>query len=124
MPLMRPMSFGEPDGDSTPSISSTCLWGPDLLVAPVVEQGKYEIVRFVGKASAGKLEISLQTEAGKAFNPVARGFALLVHNFTAKPRTVSIASRSVPFKWNAERRLLEVNVPARQRQAATVAITL
>jgi oligosaccharide 4-alpha-D-glucosyltransferase len=221
MPLMRPVLFEEPDGNDSPSISSTYLWGPDLLVAPVVEQGatrkevyfpvkgsswfdfytdkphrggitqvmatapdripvfvragafipmakvvqstrdystrhidlhyyhdasvtsasgklydddgetarayergQYEIVRFVGKASAGKLEISLHTETGKAFKPVARGFALLVHNISAKPRTVSIGARSVPFKWNAQRKLLEVNVPARQRQAATVAIGL
>jgi hypothetical protein len=47
-----------------------------------------------------------------------------VHNIRAKPRTVSIGARSVPFKWNAQRKLLEVNVRARQRQAATVAIGL
>jgi oligosaccharide 4-alpha-D-glucosyltransferase len=221
MPLMRPMLFEEPDSNATPAISSTYLWGPDLLVAPVVEagatrkevyfpvkgstwfdfytdkphrggvtevmataadripvfvragafipmakvvqstrdyttrhidlhyyhdasvtsasgklydddgetarayeQGKYEIVRFTGKASAGKLEIGLQTETGKAFTPVARGFALMVHNIATRPRAVSIGTRGVPFRWNAQRKLLEVSVPAQQRQAATVAITL
>jgi hypothetical protein len=110
--------------DASVTSASGKLYDDDGETARAYEQGKYEIVRFVGKASAGKLEISLQTETGKAFKPVALGFTLLVHNITARPRTVSIASRSVPFKWNAERRLLEANVPVRQRQAATVAITL
>jgi alpha-glucosidase/oligosaccharide 4-alpha-D-glucosyltransferase len=38
MPLMRPVLFEEPDGN-TQAISSTYLWGPDFLVAPVVEPG-------------------------------------------------------------------------------------
>jgi oligosaccharide 4-alpha-D-glucosyltransferase len=221
MPLMRPILFEEPDGDSSPSISSTYLWGPDVLVAPVVEQGatrkevyfpvkgsiwfdfytdkthrggitevmatapnripvfvragafipmakvvqstrdystrhidlhyyhdasvtsasgklydddgetarayeqgKYEIVRFAASSGGGKLEISLRTETGKAFKPVARGFALMVHNIAAKPHAVSIGARNVPFKWNAQRKLLEVSVRAQQRQAENVAITL
>jgi oligosaccharide 4-alpha-D-glucosyltransferase len=42
MPLMRPVMFEEPDNDMVPTgtISSTYLWGPDLLVAPVTEAGQ------------------------------------------------------------------------------------
>jgi alpha-glucosidase (family GH31 glycosyl hydrolase) len=39
MPMMRPMLFEEPGDDAAPSISSTYLWGPSFLVAPVVEPG-------------------------------------------------------------------------------------
>jgi alpha-glucosidase (family GH31 glycosyl hydrolase) len=41
MPLMRPILFEEPDNDMVPTgtISTTYLWGPDFLVAPVVEAG-------------------------------------------------------------------------------------
>jgi alpha-glucosidase/oligosaccharide 4-alpha-D-glucosyltransferase len=38
MPLMRPLLFEEPDGNAQ-ALSSTYLWGPDFLVAPVVEPG-------------------------------------------------------------------------------------
>jgi len=42
MPLMRPVVFEDPDNDVVPTatISSTYLWGPDFLVAPVVEPGQ------------------------------------------------------------------------------------
>jgi len=42
MPLMRPVMFEEPENDMVPTatISSTYLWGPDFLVAPVVEAGQ------------------------------------------------------------------------------------
>lgn len=39
MPMMRPMLFEEPSDDAAPAISSTYLWGPSFLVAPVVEAG-------------------------------------------------------------------------------------
>jgi len=39
MPMMRPMLFEEPNEDAAPAISSTYLWGPSFLVAPVVEPG-------------------------------------------------------------------------------------
>ena len=42
MPLMRPILFEEPESDPVPTtaMSSTYLWGPDFLVAPVVEAGQ------------------------------------------------------------------------------------
>jgi YD repeat-containing protein len=41
MPLMRPVLFEDPDNDMMPTtgVSSTYLWGPDILVAPVTEPG-------------------------------------------------------------------------------------
>jgi alpha-glucosidase (family GH31 glycosyl hydrolase) len=39
MPMMRPMLFEEQDDEAAPAISSTYLWGPSFLVAPVVEAG-------------------------------------------------------------------------------------
>jgi alpha-glucosidase (family GH31 glycosyl hydrolase) len=39
MPMMRPMLFEEPDDQAAPAISSTYLWGPSFLVAPVTEPG-------------------------------------------------------------------------------------
>jgi alpha-glucosidase/oligosaccharide 4-alpha-D-glucosyltransferase len=221
MPLMRPVLFEEPDSDSTPAISSTYLWGPDFLVAPVVEpgatrkqvyfpvkgsvwfdfhtgqahrggitevvptvpenipvfvragafvplakvvqstrdystrqidlhyyhdasvpeasgklydddgetahafeQGKYEIVRFASKAGGGKLEISVNTETGNQARPLARAFALKVHNVGAKPRGVTIDGRKAAFTWDAKRKQLDVSVPARPRLQAKVAIDL
>ena len=39
MPLMRPLMFVETDPDKPADRSTTYLWGPDFLVAPVVEPG-------------------------------------------------------------------------------------
>jgi alpha-glucosidase (family GH31 glycosyl hydrolase) len=39
MPMMRPMLFEEQDEEAAAAISSTYLWGPSFLVAPVVEPG-------------------------------------------------------------------------------------
>jgi alpha-glucosidase (family GH31 glycosyl hydrolase) len=41
MPMMRPVLFDDPDNEmmSTTGVSSTYLWGPDFLVAPVTDPG-------------------------------------------------------------------------------------
>jgi oligosaccharide 4-alpha-D-glucosyltransferase len=39
MPMMRPMLFEEQDEEGAAAISSTYLWGPSFLVAPVTEPG-------------------------------------------------------------------------------------
>jgi alpha-glucosidase (family GH31 glycosyl hydrolase) len=39
MPMMRPMLFEEQDDGGAAAMSSTYLWGPSFLVAPVVEPG-------------------------------------------------------------------------------------
>jgi alpha-glucosidase (family GH31 glycosyl hydrolase) len=52
MPMMRPMLFEEQDEESAPAISSTYLWGPSFLVAPVTEPGaERKEVHFPGKGS-------------------------------------------------------------------------
>jgi alpha-glucosidase/oligosaccharide 4-alpha-D-glucosyltransferase len=100
------------------------LYDDDGETAQAFEAGKYEIVRFASRNEGGKLEISLATETGKAATPIARTFALKVHNVAARPRSVSIGGRAAPFKWDARRNLLEVAVPLRMRQSALVSIGL
>jgi alpha-glucosidase (family GH31 glycosyl hydrolase) len=39
-PLTRPLFFDEPDNPVTAEIDDTYLWGPNLLVAPILEQGR------------------------------------------------------------------------------------
>jgi alpha-glucosidase (family GH31 glycosyl hydrolase) len=221
MPMMRPMLFEEQDGDSAAAMSSTYLWGPSLLVAPVTEPGaarkevyfpnkgsvwfdfyddaphrggitevvatapdhiptyvragafvplakvvqstrdystralelhywhdasvgassgqlydddgktpdafdagKYELVRFSSRAEAGRLEIGLQPEAGVRTSPSSHSFALSVHNVARKPRAVQAGGKALDYRWNPQRRLLEVTLPLLREAPMTVTITL
>jgi alpha-glucosidase (family GH31 glycosyl hydrolase) len=225
MPMMRPMLFEEADDDAAPAISSTYLWGPSFLVAPVTEQGaarkevhfpkpgkeqgsvwfdfyndaphrggitevvatvpdhipvyvragafvplakvvqstrdyssrslelhywhdasvkassgqlydddgktrgafeagKYELVRFSSRADGGKLEIGLHPEAGARYSPPSHSFALNVHNVARKPRSVQAGGKPLKFRWNAQRRLLEVALPLLRQAPMVVTITL
>jgi alpha-glucosidase (family GH31 glycosyl hydrolase) len=221
MPMMRPMLFEEQDEEGAAGISSTYLWGPSLLVAPVVEPGatrkevhfpnkgsvwfdfhddqphrggitevvtpvaghipayvragafvpmakvvqstrdyntralelhywhdagvtastgqlydddgktpnayeagKYELVRFSSRADAGKLEIGLAPEAGAAYTASSHSFALKVHNVARKPRAVQVDGKALAYRWNAQRRLLEVDLPLLRQSAMQVSVTL
>jgi alpha-glucosidase (family GH31 glycosyl hydrolase) len=225
MPMMRPMLFEEQDDEGAASISSTYLWGPSFLVAPVTEPGatrkevhfprgdkmrgvtwfdfyddqphrggitevvtpvaghiptfvragafvplakvvqstrdydsralelhywhdagvanasgqlydddgktadayaagKYELVRFSSRLDAGRLEIGLQPEAGAAVTASSRSFTLVVHNVARKPRSVQVGGKSLAYRWNPQRRLLELALPALREAPMQVAITL
>jgi alpha-glucosidase (family GH31 glycosyl hydrolase) len=221
MPMMRPMLFEEQDDEGAAGISSTYLWGPSFLVAPVVEPGatrkeihfptkgsvwfdfyddqphrggiteivtpvaghiptfvragafvpmakvvqstrdydtralelhywhddgvtastgqlydddgktpnaysagKYELVRFSSRLDAGKLEIGLAPEAGAAYAASSHSFALKVHNVARKPRAVQAGGKALAYRWNAGKRLLEVDLPALRQSAMTVSVSL
>jgi alpha-glucosidase (family GH31 glycosyl hydrolase) len=221
MPMMRPMLFEEPDADSASAISSTYLWGPSFLVAPVTEPGAarkevhfpdkgsvwfdfyndtphrggitevvatvpehiptyvragafvplakvvqstrdystralelhywhdasvsassgqlydddgktrgafeaglYELVRFSSYADAGKLEIGLQPEIGASYSPPSHSFTLNVHNVARRPRSVQAGGKSLNYRWNPQRRLLQVTLPLLRQAPLAVTITL
>jgi oligosaccharide 4-alpha-D-glucosyltransferase len=74
MPLMRPMLFEEPD-DPDAAISSTYLWGPDFLVAPVTEPGATrKEVYFPQRAAPGSTSIPTRrtAAASRKWSPRAR----------------------------------------------------
>jgi len=221
MPMMRPMLFEEQDEEAAAAISSTYLWGPSLLVAPVVEPGatrkevhfpdkgsvwfdfytdephrggitevvkpvadhiptyvragafvplakvvqstrdystraldlhywhdasvkassgqlydddgktpnafdagKYELVRFGSRLDADRLEIALRPETGASYRSTSHAFALKVHNVARKPRAVQVNGKAQVFRWDAGRRLLEVNLPALRQAPMAVAVKL
>ncbi|CAH0307429.1 Oligosaccharide 4-alpha-D-glucosyltransferase [Massilia sp. Bi118] len=221
MPMMRPMLFEEQDDEGAAGISSTYLWGPSFLVAPVVEPGatrkeihfptrgsvwfdfyddqphrggiteivtpvaghiptyvragafvpmakvvqstrdyntraldlhywhdegvaassgqlydddgktpnawaagKYELVRFSSRFDGGKLEIGMAPEAGASYAASSHSFALKVHNVARKPRAVQAGGKALAYRWNAHKRLLEVDLPALRQSAMTVSVTL
>lgn len=50
-PLMRPLFFEEPTKTQLNSISSSYLWGPDLLIAPILQKGKNELEMYFPSTS-------------------------------------------------------------------------
>jgi oligosaccharide 4-alpha-D-glucosyltransferase len=100
------------------------LYDDDGRTAGAYEAGKYEIVRFSSRLSEGRLAIGLAPETGKAATATAREFALKVHNVASKPRAVMAGGKALPFRWDASKSLLEVNLPTVRAAALEVAIAL
>jgi oligosaccharide 4-alpha-D-glucosyltransferase len=109
-----------------PAVASASgkLYDDDGHTAHAWEAGKYELVRFASRYADGRLLISVTPEAGAHATPTARRFALKVHNVAARPRAVLADGRAVPFSWDAQRRLLAVELPAVRTAALDVAVTL
>ena len=110
--------------DASVSASAGQLYDDDGATAHAYESGQSTLVRFDSHSTDGRLEIGLRTERGAHATPVARTFALKVHNVGARPRAVQAAGKSLPFAWDSKRRLLEVNLPPLADAAMKVAITL
>jgi alpha-glucosidase (family GH31 glycosyl hydrolase) len=100
------------------------LYDDDGKTADAYAAGKYELVRFSSRLDAGRLEIGLQPEAGAAVTASSRSFTLVVHNVARKPRSVQVGGKSLAYRWNPQRRLLELALPALREAPMQVAITL
>jgi alpha-glucosidase (family GH31 glycosyl hydrolase) len=110
--------------DASVTASSGHLYDDDGVTANAFEAGKYTLVRFSSKLDGGRLEIGLQPERGAKATPLARKFALKIHNVGARPRAVQAGGKALPFEWNAKRRLLEASLPPLAEAALAVTIVL
>jgi hypothetical protein len=100
------------------------LYDDDGHTAHAFEAGKYELVRFSSRFADGRLALTVTPEPGAAGTPTARTFDLKVHNVAAKPRAVLAGGKAVAYRWDAQRRVLDVKLPAVRTDALQVIVTL
>jgi alpha-glucosidase (family GH31 glycosyl hydrolase) len=110
--------------DAGVTASQGHLYDDDGRTAHAYESGKYELVRFASRLADGRLDLTIAPETGAAATPTARTFDLKVHNVAAKPRAVRAGGKPVAFRWDAQRRVLDVPLPAVRGAALEVAVTL
>jgi alpha-glucosidase (family GH31 glycosyl hydrolase) len=110
--------------DAAVSSATGELYDDDGQTPQAYQAGKYELVRFASHAAPGRLEIAFTPEPGAAYAPAGHVFTLKVHNVGAKPRTVEVDGRRLPFRWDASRKLLEVTLPVLQGKPMQVAVSL
>ena len=70
LPLMRPMVYEEPDNPKAQAMSSTYLWGKDLLVTPVLSKGAKTAEVYFPAGSAWFDFYSGERHAGGVSKPV------------------------------------------------------
>ena len=100
------------------------LYDDDGHTAHAYESGRYELVRFSSRLADGRLEFGIVPETGAAATPTARTFDLKVHNVGARPRAVLAGGKPVAWRWDANKRLLEVTLPAVRSAPLQVVVTL
>ncbi len=100
------------------------LYDDDGATANAFEAGKYELVRFSSEFDGARLEIGLAPETGAASTPTARDFQLKVHNVAARPHAVAAGGKALAYRWDAQRKLLEVKLPTVRAATMKVAIAL
>jgi len=110
--------------DASAGATSGKLYDDDGATANAYEQGKYEIAHFTGAASANGLEIGIETEVGKAWQPVNRAYALKVHNVVNRPRSVKLDGKAVDVRWDARSHTLQLALPAASAMKAKLHVIL
>ena len=110
--------------DPAVTASEGRLYDDDGQTARAYETGKYELVRFGARASAGRLDITLAPQPGSAVQPAARTFVLKVHNVAVKPRGVEAGGKALAHVWDEKLKLLEVKLPVLQGTPMQVGVAL
>lgn len=110
--------------DASAAASSGKLYEDDGATANAYQQGKYELARFSAAASASGFEITFDTEVGKAWQAVARTYALKVHNVASRPRSATLDGKPIAVRWDVRSRSLELTLPARSAMKAKLAVAL
>ena len=81
-------------------------------------------MRFTSRLADGRLKFGIAPETGAAATPTSRTFDLKVHNIAGRPRAVQAGGKPVGWRWDANKRLLEVTLPAVRSAPLQVVVTL
>jgi len=100
------------------------LYDDDGLTAQAYEQGKYELLHFASKLAGSTLSLRIESEIGKQYQRPERAIALQVHNVGTKPAAVRIDGKVAVYAWDAETKLLTVNMQASDSALRSVDVTL
>jgi oligosaccharide 4-alpha-D-glucosyltransferase len=110
--------------DEAVASASGKLYDDDGSTPEAFEKGQYELLTFTGKRRGATLELSIASEAGRRHVRPARSVALIVHNVGARPASAMLDGKEVAFAWDAERRLLTLEMPASKRARRILLIDL
>jgi oligosaccharide 4-alpha-D-glucosyltransferase len=88
------------------------------------EAGKYELVRFASKLQGKQLSLRIESETGQQHQRPERSIALQVHNVIGKPSAVRIDGKVAVYGWDAEAKLLTVDMPASDQAGRSIDISL
>jgi alpha-glucosidase/oligosaccharide 4-alpha-D-glucosyltransferase len=100
------------------------LYDDDGLTAQAYEQGKYELLRFASKLQGSALSLRIESEVGKQYQRPERAIALQVHNIATKPAAVRIDGKVAVYAWDAQTKLLTVDLQASDLASRSVDISL
>ncbi|WP_159950969.1 TIM-barrel domain-containing protein [Polaribacter septentrionalilitoris] len=102
--------------DASVKESERTLYNDDGLTANAFEKGKYEQLEFEVELKKRYLEIDLEAEFGKNWNPEQKEVKLILHNINWQPRRIKVDGKRlrispennqlrIPVKWNPTKEL-------------------
>ena len=120
IPMAKPMqSTKEYDGnvlelhyyfDGSLTQSEGQLYNDDGLAADAFEKGMFELLKFKSTVNNKHLQIEMEAEIGKDFQPKTKSIELVFHNIISKPKSVKSHRKKLKFIYNNDQRTMTIPI--------------
>ena len=87
-------------------------------------RGRYELLHFSASYARERLALSFRSELGAEQIRPLRALTVTIHQIGERPRGVQLEHEDAPFRWDAERRLLYVELPPDTRALRELVVSL
>ena len=94
------------DGSVTESKGK--LYNDDGATPNAYENGAYELLRFESEFEKNELELEFEAEIGKNYTASEKSMEIIIHNISAKPKSIKINGKKSNINWSDTSKTLTI----------------
>ena len=96
--------------DAEAKSSEGLVYNDDGKTPNAFKDGAYELLKMKSDASASGLDIEIKKEVGANFKSEFKNLDVIIHNISAKPKSLELNGKSQDFSWNENSKELNFRI--------------
>ena len=96
--------------DAEAKSSEGLVYNDDGKTPNAFKDGAYELLKMKSDASASGLDIEIKKEIGANFKSEFKNLDVIIHNISAKPKSLELNGKSQDFSWNENSKELNFRI--------------
>ncbi len=104
--------------------SKRSIYNDDGITANAYEKGEYEILQFESDTNNNKIRIHFKAEIGNKYTFKKKQINCIIHHINKAPKKVVLKGKRLPFKWNKEKKQVQIPIEWNTNEANKLTIKL
>ena len=104
--------------------SKRSIYNDDGITANAYEKREYEILQFESDTNNNRIRIHFKAEIGNKYTFKKKQINCIIHHINKAPKKVVLKGKRLPFKWNKEKKQVQIPIEWNTNEANKLTIKL